>query len=86
LSSVDIFGQGGSSDAHFANKGEGVNFSRFCADVFYERPLIKITSYWSLFAHVFISLLAQFAILLRLSFANILPSETIFKSTSSRWR
>jgi len=24
---------------HFANKGEGVNFSRFCADVIYGRPL-----------------------------------------------
>jgi len=24
---------------HFADKREGVNFSRFCADVFYRRPL-----------------------------------------------
>jgi len=32
---------------HFADKGEGVNFSRFCADVSYERPLTaNIRRHW----------------------------------------
>jgi len=30
-----FFGQ----DGHFSDKKEGVNFLRFCADVFYARPL-----------------------------------------------
>jgi len=39
-------GQGGrglSQCEHFSDKGEGVNFSRFCADVLYERPLQLLT-------------------------------------------
>jgi len=30
---------------HFSDKREGVNFSRFCADVFYGRPLSGSTEY-----------------------------------------
>jgi len=29
------------SHRHFSNKGGGVNFLRFCADVFYERPVMQ---------------------------------------------
>jgi len=38
-------GEGGkrlSHCGHFAHKGEGVNFSRFCADVLHGRPFIYI--------------------------------------------
>jgi len=38
-------GGGLSQCGHFADKG--VNFSRFCADVFYGRPLSKATLIWS---------------------------------------
>jgi len=39
-------GQGGLSQCgHFADKGGGINFLRFCADVFYGRPLIIIGSF-----------------------------------------
>jgi len=34
-------GRGWSQYGHFADKGRGINFSRFCLDVFYGRPLIK---------------------------------------------
>jgi len=34
----DVHSQGGLSNA---DKSGGVNFSRFCADVFYGRPLIS---------------------------------------------
>jgi len=35
----------------FSDKGGGVNFSRFCVDVFYERPLITFT--WKNFIFIF---------------------------------
>jgi len=35
-------GRGLNQCGHFSDKGEGVNFSRFCADVFYGRPLIEL--------------------------------------------
>jgi len=36
-------GEGGLSQCvHFSDKEGGVNFSRFCADVFYGRPLMHV--------------------------------------------
>jgi len=45
--SVRTRGEGGLSQCgHFSNKGGGeVNFSRFCADVFYGRPLMNKQSW-----------------------------------------
>jgi len=46
---VSLHGHGGrglSQSGHFANKEGGVNFSRFCADVFYGRPLNKKATNW----------------------------------------
>jgi len=40
-------GEGFSQSGHFVDKGGGVNFSRFCADVFYGRPQ-RLLEYWIL--------------------------------------
>jgi len=44
-------GRGFSKCGHFEDKGKGINFSRFCADVFYGRPLISILNKELLFDH-----------------------------------
>jgi len=46
LSIKDVSGMGGFSSADILQTtGEGVNFSRFCADVLYGRPLTLLTQY-----------------------------------------
>jgi len=42
--SYEHWGRGLSQYGHFADKGIGVNFSRFCVDVLYGRPLAPIIS------------------------------------------
>jgi len=37
-------GEGLSQLGHFSDKGKGVNFSQFCADVFFERPRITLNN------------------------------------------
>jgi len=43
VSARTIGGEGLSLCGHFADKGERVNFSRFCADFFYGRPLTIVS-------------------------------------------